>query len=701
MRTFLTRAALGAALAIGPLLCSAGQARAQTISMTPAPATPELHAPFLYATRPGTPFLFTIPATGQAPLSFAASGLPDGLTIDAATGTITGTAPAAGAYPIAITASNAAGAAAATYTLQAGNTAALTPPMGWNSYDSYGATVKEDEFLAAAKALKAQLQPYGFSTAVVDYLWFDSEDSIDSNGRWLPSPTKWPSSTGGQGLKPVADQVHGMGLLFGIHIMRGIPRKALTANTPIANSTYKAADAGNSSDTCPWDSHNYGVRGDTAAGQAWYDSIVAQYAGWGVDFIKIDDMISGTNFHQTEVDAIRAAIDKSGRTIVLSLSPGPMQTANVADLNANANMWRTVNDFWDTNGLSNLADVFTAAGNWQGQTTLTAGHWPDCDMLPLGYIGPRAPVGGGSRTGSMTALAHTDQVSVMSLWGIMPSPLIFGGNPTKLSGDAWTTALLGNPEVLAINQDASGAHARRISSSGSSQVWTRDLSGGRKAVALFNRGTAAATVSATFAQLGVTGTPAVRDVWQRQDVGGMTAGLSAMVAAGSAAMYVLSSPDATGTGGAAGNAGGGGKGSGGAGPGSGGAGGPGGAASTGGAPGGGSGGAGGASGGATGSGGVTGSGGRAGSGGIRGSGGDSASGGAPGSGGTASDGAPGSGGSMGATGSGGSGPASPAGASGASNEGCACSIATETPPAPWIAAGAIAFACANRRRRRR
>ena len=342
------------------------------------------------------------------------------------------------------------------------------------------------------------------------------------------------------GLKPVADKVHAMGLSFGIHIMRGIPRKAFTANSPIAGSTYKAMDAGNSSDTCPWDSHNYGVRGNTAAGQAWYDSIFTQYASWGLDFVKVDDMISGTNYHQTEVDAIHASIDKSGRSIVLSLSPGPMQTANVADLIANANQWRTVNDFWDTNGLSNLTDVFTAAGNWQAQTTLTQGHWPDCDMLPLGYVGPRSPVGAGNRTNFMSALNHANQVAVMSLWGIMPSPLILGGNPTKLSGDTWTTALLSNPEVLAINQDASGTHSKRLSSSNNTQVWSRDLTGGRKAVAFFNLGTGTTTVSVTFSQLGVTGTPAVRDVWQRADVTGMTAGLSASaVIAGSAVMYVV------------------------------------------------------------------------------------------------------------------------------------------------------------------
>jgi alpha-galactosidase len=659
-----------------------GVALAQTISMTASPATPELHGPFLYAARPGTPFLFTVPATGQATLSFSATGLPVGLTIASGTGTISGTTPAAGSYPVVVTAMNGSGSATATYTITASSTYALTPPMGWNSYDSYGSSVTESEFLAAATALKSQLQPYGWSTAVIDYLWFDPEDNIDSNGRWQPSPSKWPSSSGGQGFKMVADQVHAMGLLFGIHIMRGIPRKAFAANTPIANSTYKAMDAGNSGDTCPWDSHNYGVLGSTAAGQAWYDSIFAQYASWGLDFVKVDDMISGTNYHQTEVDAIRAAIDKSGRSIVLSLSPGPMQTANVADLEANANLWRTVNDFWDTNGLSNLTDVFNAAGSWQTQTTLTQGHWPDCDMLPLGYIGPRAPVGGSSRTNSMSALSHADQVSVMSLWGIMPSPLIFGGNPTKLTSDSWTTALLANPELLAVNQDASGTHAKRISSSGNTQVWSRDLTADRKAVALFNLGTTTATVSATFSQLGLTGTPAVRDVWQRMDVTGMTSGLSASIPAGSAVMYVLSSPGSAGAGGTGGSmdsagsgAAGGSTGVGGtAGVGSGGAGAPGGS---------------GGMGATVGSGGASNTAGNTGSGGVKGTGGVIGSGGASGSSGASSFG-----------GSAGSGASK---ADSTSSAGCACALAVERTPqtAPWLMAATIVLLLSRRRPRER
>ena len=520
-----------------------------TISMTAAPAAPRLQGPFTFAARPSTPFLFAIPATGQGPLTFAATGLPAGLALAGDTGIVSGTTPAAGSYPVTVTVTSSAGSASAAFTFVSGNTLSLTPPVGWNSYDSYGASITESEVLAQAQAIRTSLQPYGWNAVVIDYRWYDPQDHIDANGRYLPSTDKYPSATGSNGFKPLADKVHALGLGFGIHIMRGIPRTSYTSNTPIASSSYRAQDAGNANDPCPWDTHMWGVHGDTAAGQAWYDALFAQYASWGVDLIKIDDMVNNntTTYHQAEVDAIRAAIDKSGRSIVLSLSPGPMLTMWATDLGANANMWRIVNDFWDYNGLSTLADVFTAAGNWQAVNTLAAGHWPDGDMLPLGYLGPRDEW----HASGQTTFTRNDQVTIMSLWGIMPSPLIFGGNPQSLASDAWTLALLTNEELMAVNQDPNGTHARRVVQQGTTEVWARDLSRGRKAVALFNRGTQDATLAVTFATLGVTGTPSVRDVWHRADVGGMTTGLSVNVPYGGALVYVLS-PASSGGGGAAG-----------------------------------------------------------------------------------------------------------------------------------------------------
>ena len=697
------------------LACATAARAAQTtitISMAAPPAAPRIQPPLVIGATPSTPFLYTIPATGQTPLTYSATGLPSGLTIASSSGMISGTAPAAGSYPIAVTVANGSGSAVATLTLVSGTTLRPTPPMGWNSYDSYGASIMQSEVIAQAQALKTTLQPFGWNTVVIDYRWYDPEDTLDSSGRYLPSISKYPSATGTNGLKTVADQVHALGLGFGIHIMRGIPRAAVTANSPIANSTYHATDAANTSDACPWDQHMWGVNGSTAAGQAWYDALFEEYAQWGIDFIKIDDMLNNTTkvYHQAEADAIRRSVNKSGRAIVVSFSPGADDPtwlpSSVADLNADADMWRVVDDFWDYSAITNLPGVFTAAGTWQASSGLVAGHWPDADMLPLGYLGPRCEW----HASGETTFTHNDQVTIMSLWSILPSPLIFGGNVQSLTTDAttgpWTVALLTNQEVLAVNQDALGTHAKRIVQQGTTEVWARDLSGGRKAVALFNRGTQDATVSVSFAQLGVSGTPAVRDLWNRADVTGMTTGLSVNVPYGAATMYVLSPPSTGaggagggwgGSGGAAGHMGTGGTGNGGTGAaGTGGSGGATGAGGAGGQAGAGTTGKGGASGlagsagqGGSGPAGKSGSGGA--TGGTTGSGGTSSTGGATGTGGTSST--VGAGGTVGSAQTGGS-----SGSGGTPNDGagsgCSCEVggaheATTTPVLLLLALGGL------------
>ena len=484
---------------------------------TPA-ATPRILGLRIVGAVPQSPFLYTVAATGQRPMTFAATGLPAGLSIDAATGRITGTIGAAGQTTVTVTATNGMGTDTQPLTIVAGSTLALTPPMGWNSYDSFNDAVTEADVNSQAQAMLQQLQPFGWQYVVVDFRWYDPKNggslAMDTNGRLLPAPNRFPSATGSLGFKPLADAMHGMGLQFGIHIMRGIARQATQANSPIAGSTYHAADAANTSDLCPWNSDMYGVSAATAAGQAWYDSIFQQYAQWGIDFVKVDDMLNNqvtpNVYHQAEVDAIRKSIDKTGRSIVLSLSPGEMPVGSSADLTANANMWRMANDFWDVS--SQLDHMFVLGNNWQSVNT--PGHWPDADMLPLGYLGPMCPVGGNHNTN----FTKNEQVMVMSYWAILPSPLILGANMAQLQTDAWTTALLTNEEVLSITEDSSGQRASRVSLQGTQEVWARGLSGGRKAVGLFNRATTDQMIGVTWAQLGVSGTPAVRDVWQRADV---------------------------------------------------------------------------------------------------------------------------------------------------------------------------------------
>ena len=229
---------------------------------------------------------------------------------------------------------------------------APTPPMGWNSWDSYGLTIKESEYKANVDWMAAHLKQFGWSYAIIDEGWFlqnperegkpDLKYTLDSQGRYIPAPNRFPSSSAGSSFLPLADYVHSLGLKFGLHILRGIPRQAVTANTPIAGSTYHAADAADTSDTCPWNSDNYGVK-ENPAGQAYYDSVAKLYASWGVDFIKVD-CISSRPYQAAEIHMISAALKKTGHPIVLSLSPGPTSLAVADDVRQYAQMWRISDD---------------------------------------------------------------------------------------------------------------------------------------------------------------------------------------------------------------------------------------------------------------------------------------------------------------------------------------------------------------------
>jgi hypothetical protein len=518
-----------------------------------------------------TPLVHTLAATGSAPLTFSVTGLPAGVMLDAATGRFSGTPTTAGSYPLVVTVSNAMGSAERTITLVVGDTVALTPPMGWNSYDSFDDDVREAEFLAQAEVVSEDLLAFGWDTVVVDFRWYDPNTpgsdqggnnpglSIDANGRFTPPSNKFPSAAGGVGFKSIADQVHAMGLKFGIHIMRGIPRLAVNGDLPIANSTYTATDAVRASSdngyTCVWNSDNYGVRGDTPAGQAWYDSIFALYASWGIDFVKVDDMTKNRpanqiEYHRTEVEAIVNAIKKSGRSIVFSLSPGETPLSAADHVKVWGNMWRMSDDFWDRPG--DLDHIFDLSNSWQVVMD-TPGHWPDADILPLGRLGPRCPVDGANRG---TRFTVNEQVTMLTLWSLLPSPLMLGANLVNTT-DAFTHALLTNEEVLAVSQDALGERARRIALGGSREAWIKDLSDGGYAVGLFNRGQSDQAVSVTFGEIGISGRFVARQAWQRQDQGVLDSTVSAMVPNRGAVLVVLAPetpPDPTGGAGGMGGA---------------------------------------------------------------------------------------------------------------------------------------------------
>src|SRR5512133_2236075 len=232
---------------------------------------------------------------------------------------------------------------------------ASTPPMGWNSWDSFGRTINEKEVRDTAEKISKDLKRSGWQYVVIDEGWYISNPleqdatkyrfTMTEDGRFIPAPTRFPSSTGNSGFKPLADYIHSLGLKFGIHILRGIPRDAAKGNLPIAQSRMRARDAADESDTCPWNTYNFGIK-DNEAGQAYYDSIVSVYASWGIDFIKVD-CIADHPYKPAEIRMISEAIRKTGRPIVMSLSPGPTAPEHASEVAKYAEMWRTCDDFWD------------------------------------------------------------------------------------------------------------------------------------------------------------------------------------------------------------------------------------------------------------------------------------------------------------------------------------------------------------------
>jgi alpha-galactosidase len=404
------------------------------------------------------------------------------------------------------------------------NNIAPTPPMGWNSWDSYGLSVTESEFRANADVLAGRLKQFGWNYAIVDEGWYLSnpaakqgqfEFTLDSNGRYTPAVNRFPCARDGSGFKPLADYIHSRGLKFGIHIIRGIPRQAVAKNLPLAGSDYHAADAADQSDACPWNADNFGIK-STPAGQAYYDSVARLYASWGVDFVKID-CIASHPYKGDEIRMFSLALQHSGRPIVLSLSPGPAPLDKLGELRRYANLWRISDDFWDHWGpwphfefSQGLLKQFTTAAEWAPH--VEPNHWPDADMLPIGYLGPR-PGAGDPRNSKLT---HDEQRTTLTLWSMLRSPLIMGGNLTRL--DDLTASLLTNPEVIAVDQHSSNNHA--VITTATRAVWTaQPETGAGYYVALFNLSDQPDTLHYKWTDIGLTAPRySLRDLWAHQEI---------------------------------------------------------------------------------------------------------------------------------------------------------------------------------------
>lgn len=419
---------------------------------------------------------------------------------------------------------------------------APTPPLGWNSWDCYGAAVTEKEIRGNAEYMAEHLKAFGWEYVVVDIQWYEPGAyssqyrpfvplEMDEYSRLMPAVNRFPSAEGGKGFRPLSDYVHSLGLKFGIHIMRGIPRQAAHAATPIKNSTATARDIAHPNSICPWNTDMYGIDASKEGAQAYYDSLFELYAEWGVDFIKVDDIAASRLYdtHQPEIEMIRKAIDRCGRPMVLSLSPGPAPVEYADFFEKNANMWRMTDDFWDHWSL--LLDMFDRCERWQGKSG--NGNWPDCDMLPLGHIGIRSVDGGGADR--WTRFTRDEQITMMTLWSIFRSPLFFGGE--MRDNDDWTLSLLTNGDVLDMLKY--GDNARLVSREGSRIVWTSNGPKGERYVALFNVGEEELDVAVSLTALGLDSAVPAKELWSGNVLGSISGSLSAKVPSHGAALFRL------------------------------------------------------------------------------------------------------------------------------------------------------------------
>lgn len=376
------------------------------------------------------------------------------------------------------------------------------PPMGWNSWDCYGTTVTEAEVLANAEFMAEHLLPYGWDTVVVDIDWSDptarshgyNADApleMDAYGRLLPDPGRFPSAAGGEGFGPLAAKVHALGLRFGIHTMRGIPRLAVERATPVLGGDgATAADVADPTNACEWNPDMVGLDHTNPASQAYYDSTLSLYAQWGVDFIKADDML--WPYQAADVEAYARAIRRCGRPVELSLSPGrDLSLTRLEHLREHATMWRICDDLWDR--WEDVEANFARFARW---APFAGEHgWPDGDMLPLGRIGIRAERG----EPRDDRLTPAERVSLLTLWVIARSPLMIGGDLP--SSDPATVALLTNRDVLEVHASSTGA--REVFREGPLVLWTSRGPGGVQHVAAFNLGAEPLTVALDAGDVGL------------------------------------------------------------------------------------------------------------------------------------------------------------------------------------------------------
>ena len=417
----------------------------------------------------------------------------------------------------------------------------LTPPMGWNSWDCYGAAVTEDIVRANAEYMAKNLKQYGWEYVVVDIQWsapnaktheYDpfTELCMDEYSRLIPAPERFPSSAGGKGFAPLAEYVHSLGLKFGIHIMRGIPRQAVHRNTAILGSKHTAREIAKTASICAWNTDMYGVNPEKEGAKEYYESIFKLYAEWGVDFVKCDDIARELPHEESELIMLSNALKSCGRDMILSLSPGPALPEKSELYKQTANMWRITDDFWDEWDL--LYAMFERCERWAGHCG--AGHWPDADMLPIGAIKQDYSAD------NWTAFTFDEAKTMMTLWSIFRSPLMIGAEMTKLDDE--TLKLLTNEDIIGMNKKARHSH----------QVWRKEINGvemilwvavcddGGWYVAVFNAGEKENEITFPLTDLEIYDPVSGRDLWTGEKVSN-TQKLTVKLPAHGATAFLLNS----------------------------------------------------------------------------------------------------------------------------------------------------------------
>jgi alpha-galactosidase len=468
----------------------------------PVQPTPRINGAKVFGARPGSPFLFRVAASGEKPLSFAASGLPAGLQINPTNGVITGSVKTPGEHRVKLTVKNRKGAARGELRIVIGDTIALTPPMGWNSWYCWSESVSQEHICAMADAIVASgLAEHGWTYVNIDDCW---QGVRGGKFNALQGNERFPD------MQQMCDYVHSLGLKVGIYSTPWIGSYAGFPGGSCSNAAGDYLAEALPLDQRPQPAQLFGryprsiKRGLNHVGPFWFcDADAKQWGEWGFDYVKYD-------WHPNDVPTTRrlaAGLRDAGRDILLSLS-NAAEFDTIPDLSSLANLWRTTGDIHES--WESINRIGFSQDEWQAFSR--PGHWNDPDMLQVGMIGtPNAA----NHSAHRTKLTPDEQYTQVSLWCLLSAPLLLSCDLRQL--DAFSFNLLANDEVLEVDQDPKGAGARRLP--GDEEIWVKPMADGSLAVGLFNRSETEKQVSATWSALGLSGKMRVRDLWQQKDLG--------------------------------------------------------------------------------------------------------------------------------------------------------------------------------------